>query len=173
MPIVDEFFVSYYSKTFVFTWRRTTYQHTNWFIFKLLKKVLHIFFAIKNLCKKFGFNEFFFFFSSSCQDFVNLNSNLSGDFYFVGKTFEFDQFDESEKFFLIFLMYSCHHKRFDFNEKALGHGNTLLWLPSSHSLGLCTILKGKHGAFSMKASNFAFHSSSKHDYETKLHKPIT
>lgn len=64
-----------------------------------------------------------------------------------------------EIFFWISLMYSCHHKKFDFNAEALGHGNTLLWLPCSHSLGTCTILKGKHGAFSMIASHFAFHSN--------------
>jgi len=114
------------------------------------KKFFIFFLQLRIFAKKFGFNEFFFFFSSSCQDFVNLNSNLSGDFYFLGNTFEFDQFDESEKFFLIFLMYSCHHKRFDFNEKALGHGNTLLWLPSSHSLGYAQFWKVNMELFQWK-----------------------
>jgi hypothetical protein len=33
----------------------------------------------------------------------DLNSNLSGDFYFTWNTFEFDQFDDLEKFSFEFL----------------------------------------------------------------------
>jgi hypothetical protein len=59
------------------------------------------FLQLKIFAKIFGFNEFFFFFSSSCQDFVN--SNLSGDFYFAWNTFEFDQFDNSKIIIFEFL----------------------------------------------------------------------
>jgi hypothetical protein len=68
--------------------------------FQAFGKASSFFFCDKKIFAKiFGFDEFFFFFSSSRQDFVNLNSNLSGDFYFAWNTFEFDQFDDSEIFF--------------------------------------------------------------------------
>lgn len=143
-----KFFVSYYNKTLVSTWRRTTYQHTNWFIFKLLKRILHIFFAIKNLWKDFWFQWIFLLIFLIMSRFCQLELKLEWRFLFcMEHIWVWSNWWFEEIFFWIFLIYSCHHKKFDFNEEALGHGNTLLWLPCSHSLGTCTILRGKHGAF--------------------------